>query len=488
MGGAGWACVFWLVAWCGCAGLPPVPDKGGPPWLRVETAHFVLFSDLDVSDASDTIQTFERLLDGYSKLGWQAQGELPVKLHVVVFAERSHFEVFAPLEVEGYYVHFGALEPLVVMRNQGQLDRFRTLKHELTHHIAYQALPFQPRWFSEGLASYFETASFDDEQRFAVGAPPRELVRALGEYGRLRASELFASEAVDLSPRFYATSWLLVHYLMSHRADAFVRYQDGLEAGLSHDAAWAAAFPQLSPERVDALLAEYYAAGQYAFLLQPMAAYAGAAPQARALGSAEVHALRAQLFRSCPACGPDEHRIAEQHVADALRLEPNNLRASVLRIMKAPKQDQLPMAQALSAAHPAAAIAWFMRGLAELGSTEPARCTPETAARLRELGSTSAHALMLAATCQARAGDGASARQLSARASRRQPADTSLLVMHAEVARAIGDCAELDGLVARLRSALHPRVDPKLIASFETCRSATAATSPPPAAPASAAP
>src|SRR5688572_10512252 len=82
----------WLLA---CASLSPVPDQGGPAWLRLETEHFVLHTDLSEPQARDTISTFEQLLDAYVQLGWETTGKLPSKLDIVVFEDQSDFEVFA---------------------------------------------------------------------------------------------------------------------------------------------------------------------------------------------------------------------------------------------------------------------------------------------------------------------------------------------------------------------------------------------------------
>ncbi len=472
---AGWARIGVLVSavvvsW-GCASLPPVPDKGEPGWLRLESRHFVLYTDLAETDARETVRMFEQLLDGYYKLGWSAQGSLPVKLDVVLFADRSHFEVFAG-DFIGYHARLVPFEPFVVMPNEGQeLERFTTLKHELTHYIALQSIPSQPLWFAEGLAGYFQTAYFDDEQRFVIGEVPRDLIAVLRSLGRIRAAQLFAKDAPEPAAQVYATSWLLVHYLLSERGDAFVRYQNGLVEGLTHEAAWLAAFPDLPVERVDEELARYFSVGAYAKYMREVAADAGPEPRTSKLNRADVYALRAQLYRTCPVCGADERRIADQNVADALRLEPDHLRASVLRIATTSKKERVRMADALVRAHPDAPLAWIARGFAELSSSAPSRCTPETATRLRDLGATSAHAQMLAATCRAYAGASEEARALAERALRRQPADSALLLLHAEVLRTVGDCAELKRVVTRLQHAMHPRLPQEAIAPYQRCGS-----------------
>src|SRR5262245_66634799 len=104
-----------FLTFAACASLPAVPAQGGPRWYRSESEHFVLYSDLSKESARDRVLLFERLLDAYYQLGWEAQGKLPVKLHVVVFSDSSDFEVFGGGDTAGFHVAAQFFEPLVVM-------------------------------------------------------------------------------------------------------------------------------------------------------------------------------------------------------------------------------------------------------------------------------------------------------------------------------------------------------------------------------------
>jgi hypothetical protein len=154
----------------------------------------VLHTDLSEANARDTILTFERLLDAYRQLGWETRGELPVKLHIVVFDDPSEFDTFAG-ETVGFHVRVTPFEPLVVMPNAGRIDNWSTLKHELTHYIAMQSMPFQPAWFAEGIAGYFQSARFDSNQRFMVGEVPLNLHRVLRHTGLESMRELLNAES-----------------------------------------------------------------------------------------------------------------------------------------------------------------------------------------------------------------------------------------------------------------------------------------------------
>ena len=450
-----------------CASLPAVPTQGGPRWYRLESEHFVLHSDLSKESARDRILLFERLLDAYYQLGWEAQGKLPVKLHIVVFSDSSDFEVFAGGDIAGFHVAAQFFEPLVVMPDAGRIERWQTLKHELTHYIAFQSLPRQPPWFAEGLAVYFQTAYFDTQDRFVIGDVPEDLFSAVRGVRRVPVGELFSAESWQSNAAFYGSAWLLVHYLMSQRGEAFAKYQDQLVDAQTADAAWATAFPDLPASVLDQEISRYFATGEFAYFTRPVRPYAGAEPRVTELGDADVHALRAQLYLNCPACGADERRLAAENVEQALRLEPNHLRASVIRNASLPPEQRLGVARELVRAHPEAWLAWVMLASAELSV---GRCAPEVSAHLRELGVSSARALMFAAVCQAASAERKAALELSARALRRQPADTAMLALQAGIFQAVGECAELQRLLPRLREAVHPRLAPETLEALSKCR------------------
>jgi hypothetical protein len=70
--------------------------------------------------------------------------------------------------------------------------------HEVTHAISFNAIHHQPRWFAEGLASYFETIQLNaPNQHVDVGEQPRSLTRTIRRKGLLNPSTLFACEKQD---------------------------------------------------------------------------------------------------------------------------------------------------------------------------------------------------------------------------------------------------------------------------------------------------
>ena len=454
------------MALVGCGGLSAVPDQGGPRWCRLESEHFVLESDQPEASARKAITTFERSLDAFFKLGWEVQGGIAAKLHVIVFDDRADFRVFGGDDAEGFYLQSPLLDPLVVMPSVGRLSSWSTLQHELTHFISAQSLPNQPPWLSEGLAMYFERAYFDGSQQFVVGAAPLEFHGLLVRYGRMSIKELWTGSP-DMDPHFYASAWLTVHYLMSERGDAFASFQAGLMNGLDPDHAWAAAFPDLSLDRLDEALDAYLSAGRFANYRLAMQPYSGPEPKLTWLSTADVYAKRARLYLHCHACGADKHAAAKENAAQALSREPQHLLATIVQSALGPADKRLAAAQAAAAAHPNEWLAWAFLGSEEL---EANRCSPEVAPRLSALGTASGYALMIAALCRATEGAREEALSLAEKALLVQPASSALLLLQARIFKGLGECAALAQLATRLRAARHPQLTAAQLAPFSTCQ------------------
>jgi hypothetical protein len=464
-----------LLALClcvSCAGLPPVPSKGGPQWLRLETDHFVLYSDQTQTASLRTIQEFERVLDAYLRLGWVTTGTLPLKLNVVVFDDNEDFNEFASDEVGGYHIPEALFEPFVVMPRAERSDDWTTLKHELTHYIAYQAIPKQPKWFAEGIASYFETARFDAGGEFVVGAAPRNHYAVLKWYGRIPTGQLMSAQPPSpLSPRTYASSWLLVHYLMSEHGEAFARLQESLARGTAPDTAWQEAFPDLPVSNLDSVLERYLQRGAYAAYSRKVPPVS-VTPRVRSLSDADVYALRAKLYLTCPggSCRAQARERARQNAALALQSDPNQLDAAVLQLERYKGQKGIERARILARAHPDAWLAWLALGVAELGAKGPfGHCDADVSPRLTTLAPRQPYALMISAMCDAAAGNRDQALAASARGLSIQPGNAALLLLRSAVLLALRECDDLQKLMPRLRGIVHGQLASSAIDRIERC-------------------
>jgi hypothetical protein len=455
-----WLVVIGLVV-SGCAARQL--GRGAPSWRLVTTEHFRLYTDLPEEHAVERAEDFERWLAAYQQHGWSVTGRLPLALNVVVFRNEHDFGVFGGDDIGGYFTSNVLFEPWVVMpdgRNERTLEVFR---HELTHFIANLAIYDQPAWFAEGLATYFQTARFDERGRFTVGAVPGQYAVRLVQRGIRSSRSVFAAEA-RRDAGFYANSWLIVHYLISELPEQFEAYQLALAKGLGHEAAWARAFPELPPEKLDERLHAYWEADAFARWTREVNAPRGQA-RVRALSTADEHALRAILWSGrCADCSKQRHmqrqvkRIVGAYQA-ALAADRTQPQATAWLVMNGPlsKKEAGERADELARAHPEAWLAWAARGIVAMRSGALGAFAPDDdpVTKLRQIAPDHPYTHMLAAFQHAQRGERELAIRASGRAQRISKANPELLQMQAELFASLSACPELHETVTTLNGLGH---------------------------------
>src|SRR5262249_52921407 len=177
---------------------------------------------------------------------------------------------------------------------------------------------------------------------------------------------------------FYPTAWLAVHYLMNHRHAAFIAYEAALAREPPDPDAWAHAFPDLPPEKLDDELARYVDGGQYELLIYPFKPPALRIIGERTLDDADTHATRALLVAaSSRDPGLQWGRVpvtemrarAEREAVEALRAVPDHLLAQAVQSFLIGDPSDLERARAASRAHPNDWLPWLLvaRALKEKG-------------------------------------------------------------------------------------------------------------------------
>jgi tetratricopeptide (TPR) repeat protein len=280
--------------------------------------------------------------------------------------------------------------------------------------------------------------------------PVREVLRWDGRPGRRLAREQ------------YASSWLLVHWLVHARPDAFGELDRRLRAGEPPEAAWAAALPEhdprlpRGPEALDAILARYVESElettRRAVSVPPSVGY-----RERPIPAGEVHAIRLALWNQGPA-KPEAALRAE--IAETLAEAPAHPLALQLRA-DFPGEDPERLARTAVAAHPDDPRAWTFLGLALGGewarpraaAGEPGRPpAPGESARVAEREAAyrraaalapenpaAAHNLASELAAQGRPGE---ALPIARRAVELAPWSPPLLATLASVLSDLGRCAE----------------------------------------------
>ncbi len=134
---------------------------------------------------------------------------------------------------------------------RGSVSAREVLFHEYIHYLASQAGGAMPYWYSEGLADYFSTVSFENKG-LAVNLGKLKNSHVLSfTHGGLRfmpSEELLKIKSRPKNKkdiwRLYAQGWLLTHYLLSNESTrvGLVKYLEYLNSGLNVDASFSKAF------------------------------------------------------------------------------------------------------------------------------------------------------------------------------------------------------------------------------------------------------
>lgn len=147
----------------GCARPLTCPAAGGPPWVELESPHFLLRTDLGEAEAKETIVHFERIYRAFAAFPHEPK---PTGLtHVVVFDEKEAFARIGPRGFEGYFFHRGNdLEHVPTLMFSGGLnDAVRELfQHELSHRFIAFYFPSAPVWLNEGMAEFYSTLRLEE--------------------------------------------------------------------------------------------------------------------------------------------------------------------------------------------------------------------------------------------------------------------------------------------------------------------------------------
>ncbi|HVP69561.1 MAG TPA: DUF1570 domain-containing protein [Anaeromyxobacteraceae bacterium] len=348
-----------LAAATACATAPRTfrcPAAGGPPWHEMASLHYVLRTDLPAPEAGELLGKIERLRAAVA-VGLPGDGPSPEgRVSVIAFRTLEEYQPFSPEGALGYYIRDEGGPPRIVVPGEIGSWQNAMLAHEITHDFLAVRFRRQPRWFSEGLAAYMETVQSNSSgTTVTVGAPVADRLK------RARRTPVPAGEllAWDGGPGeralldYYATSWLLVHWLVSTRPNDFAAFERQLEAGLAPMAAWQAALPVFDPDRPGALDVLDEELASYARSELPVQRRRGdplpiVAYFERPMAPPEVHAARLEIWQFGSEPNP---RGLRSEIEEALLEDPAHPVA--LEYLAAVEHaDPLPYARRAVAGHP----------------------------------------------------------------------------------------------------------------------------------------
>jgi hypothetical protein len=216
------------------------------PWVRAQSAHFVILSSAGETRTRQMAEGLETLAAALTKFAPAIAANAATPTRVLVFTRRRevqpYFDYLLNREgahASGVFVSQKNGGSMIVDAGWGKLPSDRTPFHELVHSLLAAGEKHLPLWLEEGLAEYYSAADLRKGSLY-VGAPLREHVAVLRAKRVMPLADIFGvvreSDAYNLpsgQSMFYSESWAAVDVLMraagKERAPfyAFVRDLDG---------------------------------------------------------------------------------------------------------------------------------------------------------------------------------------------------------------------------------------------------------------------
>jgi Protein of unknown function (DUF1570) len=344
-----WLLVLVVVA-MGCGGgTLQLPSRGGAPWVELRSEHFRLWTNAKVERGRELIVSLEERRQVIAR----AMNRVEQAAEILVIATQTAEELAAFLgpTIMGmaWRKSHPTHQPGIVMSAAASEHSEVVMNHEVAHAISHALITDQPRWFAEGLASYFELATLDPKTRIAkIGVPRGDLLRVLRSRGPMSTRKIFACPPGDcISDHFYVSSWALFSYLLNKHFERFGTYLQQLQLTEGdQDKAWSAAFPGVQMERFDDQLWDWAQSGQFAVPRIKVEVRPYPAVERR-LGEADALAARSILSYSA-----GRRAASREDAAAALALDRTHVLAWAMMSRAHKKPPSVAESRALAEAHP----------------------------------------------------------------------------------------------------------------------------------------
>lgn len=286
--------------------LAPIAARAD--WLEASSPHFVVYADdseKEILKFSRQLEQFHSAMDVVTRVHF---GTPSPSNRVTVYVVRDEAEVRKLLgdkdqRVSGFYVPRPggslAIVPHVTTGTTQLSFSMIALLHEYAHHFMFATSTASiPRWYSEGAAEFFASASFNSDGSVVIGKAANHRAGELYGARDVPVAELLDTRSTRPSngiDAFYGKSWLLFHYLTFDpgRRGQLGRYVQLMGQGRSSKDAGLAAFGDL--QQLDQELDRYLARESILSLKLPADRLESAEVTVRRLREGEAAAMPVQI-------------------------------------------------------------------------------------------------------------------------------------------------------------------------------------------------
>ncbi len=253
---------FWLLLLL----LPSMAHAAA--WREYSSDNFHIYSDDEPERCIELLKQFEVFRKVALTLTGLPNRAENTRMQVLVFENLREYKKIGPPNTAGFYFDTSRGPRMVIGPEQGNMESADILYHEYIHYLMREHSNLRyPRWYDEGFAEFLSAISLRDGIA-RIGEVPESREDTFTYLLSLSVRHLLEPDASRedsgrYQARFYAYSWLLVHYLQINAysndsklqgqiRDFLVRY----DAGEPPVAAFEASFG-MTPEDMDKELQKY---------------------------------------------------------------------------------------------------------------------------------------------------------------------------------------------------------------------------------------
>src|SRR5262249_9271994 len=179
------------LAGCATARTAQCMSRGGEPWYEIESAHFRLRSNAEFAPALRTVRELEK----YRKALLLSLGQRfnpPGQLDVIGLRDRNQLSEFVDPQVAAYLTLLPGGWQAVLALDYPLDSPSEAQLHELAHYLSHHILLRQPRWVSEGLATYLQNVAVKTSPyEVIVGRPHAVWLGEVRAHGLLSLQQLW---------------------------------------------------------------------------------------------------------------------------------------------------------------------------------------------------------------------------------------------------------------------------------------------------------
>jgi tetratricopeptide (TPR) repeat protein len=310
-----------------------VPVFAKDKWTGVRSKNFLLVGNASEKDIRQVGVRLEQFREVFSRLFTTLNVNSSVPTTVIVFKDDESYRPFKINANSAGYFQPGPDVNYITLRLgnelRGDQEAFTIIFHEYTHLLVKNSSGNVPTWFNEGLAEYYSTFSFTDDQKVVVGRPIASHVYRLRDNKMLPLRTLFQvdQESPYYNERekqsiFYAESWALMHYLIlgkdGQRVSQMAKFVELLSASVPMEQAFQQAFA-MSFESMEKELHAYIQRDRYPIISGSFTSKVSydTAMEAAPLTEAEAQAYLGDLLLH------SNRAETETYLQKALSLDPN---------------------------------------------------------------------------------------------------------------------------------------------------------------------